>query len=99
MIEAQDESMGAAMKRKINIIFITIFILGISMPYLLAHRDKDGRVSEMENRTLAAYPSIRTEEGGVNNAYLTDFESWLNDNLRGRTVVVAADATLQYVLF
>ena len=91
--------MGAAMKRKINIIFITIFILGISMPYLLAHRDRDGRVSEMENRTLAAYPSIRTEEGGFNNAYLTDFESWLNDNLRGRTVVVAADATLQYVLF
>lgn len=99
MIKVQDESMGETMKRKINIIFIIIFILGISLPYLSAHRVKEGRVSSMENRTLAAYPSIYTKETGFNKAYLTEFEDWLNDNLRGRSVMVEANSTLQYVLF
>ncbi|MCM1156632.1 MAG: hypothetical protein NC314_06570 [Roseburia sp.] len=87
------------MKRKINIIFIVIFILGISLPYLFAHRDKEGRISSMENRTLAAYPSIRTEEGGLNKGYLTEFEEWLNDNLRGRSLMVEVNSAMQYLLF
>lgn len=86
------------MKRRITVIFIAIFILCISLPYLLAHRDREGRSSSMENRMLAAYPSVWAE-GGPGPAYLSRFEAWLDDNLRGRTVLVEANSTLQYQLF
>lgn len=86
------------MKRKIEIIFIAIFMAGISLPWLLAHRDRDGRSSSMENRMLAAYPVLWTDEGS-DRAYLSEFEEWLDDNLRGRTVLVEANATLQYRMF
>lgn len=86
------------MKRRITVIFIAIFILCISLPYLLAHRDREGRSSSMENRMLAAYPSVWAE-GGPDPAYLSRFEAWLDDNLRGRTVLVEANSTLQYQLF
>ena len=52
----------------------------------------------MENRMLAAYPSVWAE-GGPGPAYLSRFEAWLDDNLRGRTVLVEANSTLQYQLF
>lgn len=87
------------MKRKLNILLIVIFALGISLPYLCAHREKEGRVSSMENRTLAKYPSVVTEEGDLNRDYGKQFESWINDNLRGRTLMVEANSALQYELF
>ncbi len=87
------------MKRKINVLLIVIFALSISLPYIFAHREKEGRVSSMENRTLAKYPSILSEEGGLNKEYLKQLEDWLNDNLRGRTLMVEASSTLQYQTF
>lgn len=91
--------MRTAMKRSINLIFILIFILTISLPCLFAHRSREGRVSDMENRTLAAYPSLRQEDGGLNREYPAELEEWLNDNLRGRTALVELNSTLQYRLF
>lgn len=87
------------MKRKIDIVFIVIFIMGISLPYLLAHRDKEERISYMENRMLAQYPAFRLEDGTLNKNILDDWEQWLNDNFRGRTVMVETNAALQYFLF
>lgn len=87
------------MKRKINIVFIVIFLLGISLPYLFAHREKEGRVSSMENRTLAAYPCVRLEDGTLNKAFLAEYEKWLDDNIRGRAIMVETNSALQYVLF
>lgn len=87
------------MGRKFNILTIFIFMCMISLPWIFAHRDKEGRVSSMENRRLAGYPVIRTEEGGYNRDYITQYENWLKDNLRGRTIIVEADAALQYGLF
>lgn len=87
------------MERKFNILTIFVFMCMISLPWIFAHREKEGRVSSMENRRLAGYPAIRTEEGGFNRDYIAQYENWLKDNLRGRTVIVEADATLQYQLF
>lgn len=87
------------MKRKADIFLIVVFVLFITCPYLLAHRDREGRISDMENRTLAAYPSIQWGEGRRYNDYILDFENWLNDNLRGRTLMMEVNATLQYALF
>ena len=87
------------MKQKLNAALIIIFMICITMPYLLAHRDKDGRVSSMENRTLAKYPSVRLEDGSMNREYLAQFEEWINDNLRGRAAMVEVNSALQYELF
>lgn len=86
------------MKRKVNILTIIIFACMISLPWIFAHRDKEGRLSSMENRRLAEYPMLWTEEG-INSDYIGQYENWLEDNLRGRTVMVEADAALQYYLF
>lgn len=87
------------MRRKINLIFIIIFSMIIFLPYLFAHRDREGRASDMENRMLSAYPSFRLEDGTLNRNYPGEFEDWLNDNLRGRTLLVRANSELQYRLF
>lgn len=87
------------MERKINILTIFIFMCMISLPWIFAHRDKEGRISSMENRRLAGYPAMRTDDGKINRDYITQYENWLKDNLRGRTVIVEADAALQYRFF
>lgn len=87
------------MRRKLNVLLIIIFVLCITLPYLFAHRDREGRASSMENRTLAKYPAIILEDGSVNKGYFQQFEDWINDNLRGRTVMVEANSMLQYTLF
>lgn len=87
------------MKRTINIVFVLIFTVMISFPYLLAHRDRQGRISSMENRTLAAYPLLWDAEEGLNTEYLSQLELWLDDNLRGRTVMTEVNSTLQYKIF
>lgn len=87
------------MKRACNIVFIVIFAILISFPYLFAHRDRQGRASSMENRMLAAYPVLWDEENGLNTDYLSEFEDWIDDNLRGRTVMIDLNSTLQYYLF
>lgn len=46
------------MKQKVNLVFIVLFMIVITLPYLFAHRDVQGRISDMENRTLQGYPSL-----------------------------------------
>lgn len=87
------------MKRKANLIFIILFLMIISLPYLFAHRNTQGRISDMENRTLSGYPSLLLTEGGMNREYTSQFEDWLDDNLRGRSILIKANATIQYLLF
>lgn len=87
------------MKRTINLIFIAIFLLCISLPFLSAHRMAEGRISTMENRTLAGYPSLKSDDGHWNTEYPAQYEAWINDNLRGRTILVEINSALQYQLF
>ena len=88
------------MKKVSNMLLIGIFMLIITVPYLFAHRDFEERVSDTENRMLAAYPRILDENTKkINLNYIKEFESWLSDNLRGRTVLVEMNAGIQYQLF
>lgn len=86
------------MKRYSDWFMGIIFMLIITLPYLFAHRNATERVSDMENRMLAAYPSIWTEEG-LNQNYPSEYETWLSDNLRGRTLMVKYNSMLQYQVF
>lgn len=86
-------------KRKLNLVFIVIFLLTITLPYVFAHRLPQGRISEMENRTLAGYPSLLGEGNTINTEYTSQFENWLSDNLKGRTLLTQLNAAVQYSLF
>ena len=75
-----------------------LFMMMIFLPYLFAHRVGEQRVSETENRMLSSYPSL-VIDGKWNPFFPKEFETWLQDNLRGRTVMVELFSTLQYNLF
>lgn len=87
------------MKHALNCLFIFIFAVLISFPYLFAHRDRQGRISYMENRMLASYPVLWDADNGLNTDYMSQFELWLGDNLRGRTAMMEINSKLQYKLF
>lgn len=87
------------MRRKSDIVLIILFVLMLAAPYLFAHRQPQERASDMENRMLAGYPSLITEDEKLNSSYKTQYEDWLNDNLRGRVAMMEVNATLQYRLF
>lgn len=85
-------------KNFLDKLFISIFFLTLFVPFLLAHRE-EARISEMENRTLTNPPHIFNQEGNFNWSYSSDFDSWINDNVRFRTILMEMNSTLQYQLF
>ena len=54
--------------------------------------------SGAENRLLADYPVLLTDEGGLNRAFDSDFEDWLRDRFAFRAQAVRANAALNYRL-
>lgn len=86
------------MRRFCNSVLCSAFLLIIIVPYIFAHRFSEERVSDMENRMLAAYPAIWTENGWNSN-YIEQYENWISDNMRGRTALVECNSMLQYKLF
>lgn len=91
--------MGSKEKCKLqNIIFSIGFMLVIAAPLVCINRDQDA-ISYDENRYLAKSPEFHDSEGGFNTAYAEEFESWLNDNIGFRQLMVKANAKLRYRLF
>lgn len=94
------------MKRKIDLIFCILFFMIMIVPLVFAHHE-EGRISSMENRVYASFPKLRiqeTEENGTikdkwNIDFARDFDSWINDNIRFRTIAVELNANIQYKLF
>ena len=86
------------MRNIYNMVFIVIFLMILWVPFLLAHRE-DCRISDMENRMLASVPHIMKENGDINFSYSADFDAWINDNVRFRTILMELNSTLQYRLF
>lgn len=81
-----------------NNIFVGLFLMILIVPFLLAHREED-RVSDMENRMLSGIPHFLKEDGKINDSYPADFDLWINDNVRFRTILVELNSSIQYQLF
>ena len=84
--------------RHIQISFILIFCTILLVP-LFSTNLKDGAISSAEKRTLAPKPSIKNEDGTINQAYTSDFELWINDNIGLRSPIIETNAKLQYYIF
>lgn len=81
-----------------KIVFIALFLAMLAIPLLTTNLKKDV-VSADENRKLAPFPDIYTENGQLNKDFNIQFETWINDNIGFRSRMVIANAKLQYYLF
>ena len=72
-------------KSRIDIVFLTIFICLLFIPM---SRISNDNISTQENRTLAKYPPLITENG-INNRFGEQFNSWFNDRFLGRKYLLS----------
>lgn len=79
-------------------IYVAVFVLVLFVPFLLAHREEN-RVAEDENRYYANVPRFWEEDGGINSGYVQDFEAWINDNARFRSLFREIKVTILYKVF
>lgn len=79
-------------------IFIILFLILLVIPFLSTNLINE-KVSDSENRKLAAQPILINEKGVLNSNFTTDFEIWLNDNIGFRSILVATNAKILYRFF
>ena len=79
-------------------VFTVLFLLMIAVPLLTTNLKKD-QISEDENRKLAPMAELYKEDGTWNENFTADFETWINDNIGLRSLMVNNNARIQYNLF
>lgn len=79
-------------------LFVFVFMIMLIVPLLTTNLINQ-KVSESENRKLAAQPVLYDDEGNLNEEYIKDFENWLNDNIGLRSSMVVSNAQMLYRLF
>ncbi len=84
-------------KKISNILFIILFFVIISAPFLFANFSS-GEASGQENRNLAGVPELIVD-GKLNENFSTDTENWLMDNMGFRTQLIRLNTQLQYHVF
>ncbi|MGN0438029.1 MAG: hypothetical protein ACI4F4_05845 [Lachnospiraceae bacterium] len=84
--------------RVIKIVFCAVFFLVMLVP-LVTVNTKSDVVSVTENRTLASMPDLRDEDGNWNKSFISQFESWFNDNVGLREQMLGINTTFQYDIF
>ena len=72
------------MRKVMQNVFVISLIMLMFFPFVFAHREEN-RVSEAENRYYANVPKLFKEEG-INTNYISEFEDWISDNARLRTI-------------
>ncbi|AIQ32634.1 hypothetical protein P40081_34465 [Paenibacillus sp. FSL P4-0081] len=80
-----------------NLLLVFCFVIGISIPIIFVNKEP-GKISTAENRVLASFPSLK-KNSSYNRNFVSEFESWFNDNLGFRNELVAANTVFQYNLF
>ena len=84
--------------KKQNILFAAAFLLVLFIPVITTNRENGG-LSKDENRYLARRATLVKDDGSLNEAFASDFENWINDNIGLRSVLVRLNAGLQYRVF
>lgn len=81
----------------IKITFVILFGIMIFCPFVFANRE-GSIVSKEENRNLSQKPTL-VEEGGINEEFTQEYESWFLDNLGFRNELTNLYAKMQYYVF
>ncbi|HPS32951.1 MAG TPA: hypothetical protein PKW57_05560 [Anaerolineaceae bacterium] len=76
-------------------LLIVIFLAALLLPLVLADK-VGGALSPTENRNLARFPQILTQEKKIAPGIKIGFEAWLKDNLFGRMEAQKARAYIDF---
>lgn len=90
--------MEKTMKKLTKQITLAAFICLLLLPILFINRIP-GKISKLENRHLASFPTFYTNEGKLSSGFRGGFEAWLNDNIGFRDLFVATSSKIQYNVF
>ena len=80
-----------------NTVFILVFIVTIVTPIFLINTEPN-KVSTLENRVLAQFPNMKSE-GKINKNFISQFETWFNDNIGLRDKITNINNMMLYKLF
>ncbi len=83
------------MKQKINKLILFGFLLLILAPVVTINHES-GKISTIENRTLAAFPNFFDDMFHLNNSVKLEFENWLNDNIGFREQFVQTASWIKF---
>lgn len=83
-------------KRVINILFIILFCMILSLPLLCLNYKQ--KISETENRTLASFPEFIVDGKGNEN-WTTEFSDWFRDHMGFRDQLIGTYAKTQFHVF
>lgn len=78
--------------KKLQVLYITAFFAACLVPSLGMAVTKQEASSE--NRTLAKFPSAKTEEGSINVDWMEEFGDYFQDHFAFRNELVTANAVL-----
>ena len=84
-------------KRVNNIAFVFLFLLLFFLPLLFTDW-RSGGTSEEENRNLAKFPSLITDNK-LNITFTQEFDSWFMDHMGFRDVLITANRSLHEKVF
>lgn len=82
--------------KKIDITFIVIVLCCLIIPIIRFRPNET--VSQVENRNLAAKPSILVE-GKINNNFFSDLSSYLQDHFGGRNFLINSSNYIENDIF
>lgn len=81
-----------------KVLIVIVFFAVLILPVL--ESDKiGGALSPNENRWLAKFPPLFTENHNFSPEFKSGFEDWLNDNLDGRQKLIQLSKAINYLLF
>lgn len=85
------------LKKIYNIAFVVAFLAVLAIPLVFC-RWESGGVSVEENRNLAKFPEF-IKEGGFNEQFTGEFETWYMDHMGLRQDLINANTLLQFRVF
>ena len=80
---------------RIDIIFLTIFFVILFFP--MSHINRD-TVSKAENRTLAKWKPLLSQDGKINYNFGKDYDNWYNDRFFLRSPIVKVYDIIRYYI-
>lgn len=83
--------------KKITRIFVIVYILALALPALAMPWFRNQKTSE--NRELSDFPEARAEDGGWNENFFGELDTWVNEHIGFRAPLIDANNRWQQSLF
>lgn len=84
------------MKNRVIDVIIAFEFLAMILVALFSFNLKQGKVSEAENRTLAAFPLFFGEDGELSETLLQDLNLWFQDNIGLRDQLINLSSIISF---